>query len=371
MSSIRFSHVSKTFLSGSEAVKNFNLEMEDGEFVVLFGPSGCGKSTLLRLVAGLETISSGELYFGDRLVNDLDPGKRNVAMVFQNYALFPNLSVADNIGFALKIKKEPKAEIRRKVEEIAKTLDITELLDRKAKKLSGGQSQRIAIGRALVSDPDIFLLDEPLSNLDMAMRNELRKEIARLQKELGITTIYVTHDQTEAMTLADRIVVMNEGEIQQVDSPQNLIMKPANLFVARFFGGTSMNIFSAVYRENGSEPLLETGSFALRLPDWKAKILSLEGYDGKNVSAAIRSSDIYSGDDIPEDKTGVQLVNAEVDSIDVLGAEENLHFSCGESGFFARSRVRADIKVSDEIQFGFDTEYIHVFDAESGLSITH
>lgn len=372
MASIQFSHISKVFMSGTEAVKNFNLDIEDGEFVVIVGSSGCGKSTVLRMVAGLEEITSGELRIDGKVVNELDPKKRNIAMVFQNYALFPNLTVEENMEFALKMQRIPKKERREKVAAMAQTLGITELLKHKAKGLSGGQCQRIAIGRALVCQPRVFLMDEPLSNLDTAMRNELRSEIARLQKDLGVTTLYVTHDQTEAMTLGSRVVVMDAGEIKQVDTPQNIYSRPQNLFVARFVGGASMNLFSAQCVLHQGAPALQTGGCIIPLPDWKGSVLKDRGYVEKTVVAGIRAEDLYpvcEGTTIPD--VALAPADARVTAIDILGAEKKLYLSVGDAELTARARTYAPVEVGQSLTLQLAVDQIHIFDSESGLAIAH
>lgn len=372
MANIQFSHISKTFLSGAEAVKNFNLEAEDGEFLVLVGPSGCGKSTVLRMVAGLEEITAGELRFDGEIVNEMEPKKRNVAMVFQNYALFPNLTVEANMEFALKMQRVPKKERQAKVAEMAKTLGVEEILKKKAKGLSGGQCQRIAIGRALVCKPRVFLMDEPLSNLDAAMRTELRAEIAQLQESTGVTTLYVTHDQTEAMTLGDRVVVMDQGEIKQVDTPQNIYSRPQNLFVARFVGGTAMNLVPAVCTADGGRTALEIDGNLLPLPEWKGEALRERGYVGKQVIAGIRVEDIYpecEGTAFPE--LEFAQMDAKVAAIDVLGAEKKLHFAVGDSELAAMARTYAPVGVGDTVRLRIAAGQIHVFDEETELAVVH
>lgn len=372
MAKIQFSQISKTFMSGTDAVKNFNLEVEDGEFVVLVGASGCGKSTILRMVAGLEEITTGELRFDEKIVNEMAPKKRNVAMVFQNYALFPNLTVEENMAFALKMQRVPKKERQEKVLAMAKILGVEDILKRKAKKLSGGQCQRIAIGRALVCNPSVFLMDEPLSNLDAKMRTELRTEIAELQKRLKVTTLYVTHDQTEAMTLADRVVVMNEGEIQQVDTPQNLYNKPQNTFVARFIGSSSMNFLEAKCMEYQGGIALETPDVVVPLPEWKGKVLEEKGYLGKKVILAIRSEDIYpecEGTAVPE--VALQSLKAQVTAIDVMGAEKRLHFEINGSDFSTMARTYAPVEVGDVVRLQLSVNQIHVYDIETELAVVH
>ncbi len=253
MASLSLQHINKTYPNGFEAVKDFNLEFEDKEFIIFVGPSGCGKSTTLRMIAGLEEITSGTLKIGDRVVNDVEPKDRDIAMVFQNYALYPHMTVYDNMAFGLKLRKVPKDQIDKMVKEAAKILDLEKLLDRKPKALSGGQRQRVAMGRAIVRDPKVFLMDEPLSNLDAKLRVQMRIEISKLHQRLGATIIYVTHDQTEAMTLGTRIVVMKDGVVQQVDSPQNLYNNPCNLFVAGFIGSPQMNFLDATVKVSGNE----------------------------------------------------------------------------------------------------------------------
>ena len=260
MASLSLKHICKKYPGGVLAVSDFNLEIKDKEFVIMVGPSGCGKSTTLRMIAGLEEITSGELYIGDRLVNDVAPKDRDIAMVFQNYALYPHMTVFDNMAFGLKLRKTPKEEIKRRVEEAARILDIEHLLDRKPKALSGGQRQRVALGRAIVREPKVFLLDEPLSNLDAKLRAQMRTELSKLHQKLGTTFIYVTHDQTEAMTMADRIVVMKDGVIQQVDTPQHLYDLPCNMFVAGFIGSPQMNFIESVVVKKGDTYYVEFGS---------------------------------------------------------------------------------------------------------------
>ena len=372
MAKIQFSHMSKTFLSGTEAVSNFNLEVEDGEFVVIVGSSGCGKSTVLRMVAGLEEITAGELRIDGEVVNDLSPKKRNVAMVFQNYALFPNLTVEGNMEFALKMQKVPKKIRQEKVAEMAKVLGVDDLLKRKAKRLSGGQCQRIAIGRALVCEPKVFLMDEPLSNLDTAMRTELRMEIAELQKRLGVTTLYVTHDQTEAMTLGDRVVVMDHGEIQQVDTPQNIYNKPQNTFVARFVGGSTMNLFEAECVMYQGMPAIQVEEMVIPLPEWKGKAVEERGYIGKKVIVGIRAEDVYpvcEGTAIPD--VELRSVQSEIKSVDVMGAEKKLHFTLSGTDFTAMARTYAPVETGDMVELKIAVKQLHLFDAETKLAIVH
>jgi multiple sugar transport system ATP-binding protein len=372
MAKIQFSHISKTFLSGTEAVKNFNLEVEDGEFLVIVGSSGSGKSTILRMVAGLDEITTGELKIDGKVVNDLDPKHRNIAMVFQNYALFPNMTVEANMEFALKMQRVPKKERRKKVEEMAKVLKVDDILKRKAKGLSGGQCQRIAIGRALVCEPKVFLMDEPLSNLDASMRTELREEIAELQKRLGVTTLYVTHDQTEAMTLGNRVVVMDKGEIQQVDTPQNIYCKPQNTFVSRFVGGNTMNLFRAKCQEQLGKVVLVVGEHTIDIPEWKGQALKEREYVGKEVIVGIRAEDIYpdcEGTVVPD--TLLSMFKAKVEAVDVLGAEKKLHLRLGEEEISAMARTYASIEIGEQISLRLDVNQMHIFDAETELAVLH
>ena len=288
MASLSLKNVTKKYPNGFVAVKEFNLEIADKEFIIFVGPSGCGKSTTLRMIAGLEDISSGELYIDDKLVNDVEPKDRDIAMVFQNYALYPHMSVYDNMAFGLKLRKTPKDEIDKKVHDAAKILDLEHLLDRKPKALSGGQRQRVAMGRAIVRSPKVFLMDEPLSNLDAKLRGQMRVEISKLHQRLETTIIYVTHDQTEAMTLGTRIVVMKDGIIQQVDNPQNLYDKPCNKFVAGFIGAPQMNMIDAAVGKDGSDDNLKLRRTHGCTSEGKAKKLEEAGYMGKVVTLGIR-----------------------------------------------------------------------------------
>ncbi len=372
MANIQFSHISKTFDGKKDVVKNFNLEAEDGEFIVIVGPSGCGKSTVLRMVAGLEEITAGELLFDGAVVNNSEPSKRNVAMVFQNYALFPNMTVEENIGFALKMKRMPRKEREERVAQMAKILGLEDILKRKARKLSGGQCQRIAIGRALVCEPNVFLLDEPLSNLDAAMRMELRTEIAQLQRKLGVTTLYVTHDQTEAMTLGDRIVVMDQGEIQQVDTAQNIYCKPQNLFVAKFVGASTMNLFPGECVRSGNRIVVRVAEHDIELPEWKSRVLEDQGYVGKQVILGLRSEDIYpvcEGTVVPEGD--FLSLDVAITAIDVVGAEKKLHFEMADAEMIAMARTYAAVSIGDTITMKLAIPQIHLFDPETQLAIVH
>ena len=365
MASLSLKNICKVYPNGFEAVKNFNLEIADKEFIIFVGPSGCGKSTTLRMIAGLEDISSGELKIGDRVVNDVEPKDRDIAMVFQNYALYPHMTVYDNMAFGLKLRKVPKDEIDKMVKEAAKILDLTQLLDRKPKALSGGQRQRVAMGRAIVRNPKVFLMDEPLSNLDA----KLRVEIAKLHQRLGTTIIYVTHDQTEAMTLGTRIVVMKDGVIQQVDTPQNLYEKPQNLFVAGFMGSPQMNFLDAVVRINGTAVTLEVAGQSIPLPPAKAKKLIDGGYNGKTVVMGIRPEDVYDSEMFIE--TAKCVFSSTIKVYELLGAEVFLYFDLGEFPMTARVDPRSNARPGDTVRFAFDVEKIHVFDKETEQVITN
>ena len=369
MASLSLKNICKVYPNGFEAVKNFNLEIADKEFIIFVGPSGCGKSTTLRMIAGLEDISSGELKIGDRVVNDVEPKDRDIAMVFQNYALYPHMSVYDNMAFGLKLRKVPKDEIDKSVHEAAKILDIEHLLDRKPKALSGGQRQRVAMGRAIVRSPKVFLMDEPLSNLDAKLRVQMRVEISKLHQRLQTTIIYVTHDQTEAMTLGTRIVVMKDGVIQQVDTPQNLYEKPQNLFVAGFMGSPQMNFLDAVVRINGTAVTLEVAGQSIPLPPAKAKKLIDGGYNGKTVVMGIRPEDVYDSEMFIE--TAKCVFSSTIKVYELLGAEVFLYFDLGEFPMTARVDPRSNARPGDTVRFAFDVEKIHVFDKETEQVITN
>jgi len=369
MASLSLKNVCKVYPNGFEAVKNFNLEIADQEFIIFVGPSGCGKSTTLRMIAGLEDISSGELKIGDRVVNDVEPKDRDIAMVFQNYALYPHMSVYDNMAFGLKLRKVPKDQIDKMVKEAAKILDLTPLLDRKPKALSGGQRQRVAMGRAIVRNPKVFLMDEPLSNLDAKLRVQMRIEIAKLHQKLGTTIIYVTHDQTEAMTLGTRIVVMKDGVIQQVDTPQNLYDKPQNLFVAGFMGSPQMNFLDATVKVNGDVACLEIAGKSIELTPDKSKKIIDGNYDGKTVVFGIRPEDVYdSGDILTNAKTTFEST---VRVYELLGAEVFLYLDVDVFPVTARVDPRTTARPGDVIKFAFDVEKIHVFDKETQQVITN
>ena len=369
MASLSLKGICKKYPNGFEAVKDFNLEIEDKEFIIFVGPSGCGKSTTLRMIAGLEDITAGELMIGDRVVNDIEPKDRDIAMVFQNYALYPHMTVYDNMAFGLKLRKVPKDEIDKMVKEAAKILDLTPLLDRKPKALSGGQRQRVAMGRAIVRNPKVFLMDEPLSNLDAKLRVQMRIEIAKLHQRLGTTIIYVTHDQTEAMTLGTRIVVMKDGVIQQVDTPQNLYDKPQNLFVAGFMGSPQMNFLDATVEVNGDEASLMVAGHAIPLPPAKSKKLIEGGYAGKTVTFGIRPENVDDSEMFIE--TAKCVFESTVKVYELLGAEVYLYFDLEEFPITARVDPRTTARPGDTIKFAFDVEKIHVFDKETEQIITN
>ena len=369
MASLSLKNVTKKYPNGFVAVHDFNLEIADKEFIIFVGPSGCGKSTTLRMIAGLEDISSGELYIDGKLMNDVEPKDRDIAMVFQNYALYPHMSVYDNMAFGLKLRKVPKDEIDKMVKEAAKILDLTPLLDRKPKALSGGQRQRVAMGRAIVRNPKVFLMDEPLSNLDAKLRVQMRVEISKLHQRLGTTIIYVTHDQTEAMTLGTRIVVMKDGVIQQVDTPQNLYEKPQNLFVAGFMGSPQMNFLDAVVEVNGSNASLKVAGKSIPLPPAKSKKLIDGGYNGKTVTFGIRPEDIYDSQMFIESAKCV--FESTIRVYELLGAEVFLYFDLAEFPITARVDPRTTSRPGDHVKFAFDVEKIHVFDKETEQIITN
>ena len=370
MASLSLKHINKVYPNGFEAVKDFNLEIEDKEFIIFVGPSGCGKSTTLRMIAGLEEISSGELKIGDKIVNDVEPKDRDIAMVFQNYALYPHMTVYDNMAFGLKLRKVPKDQIDKMVREAAKILDLEPLLDRKPKALSGGQRQRVAMGRAIVRDPKVFLMDEPLSNLDAKLRGQMRIEISKLHQRLGTTIIYVTHDQTEAMTLGTRIVVMNAGIVQQVDTPQTLYDYPCNLFVAGFIGSPQMNFIDATCKVKGDKVCLVAGPSEIELPPAKGKKLIEGGYDGKTVVLGIRPEDVHDEQMFIEASPNT-VIEATIRVYEMLGAEVYLYFDYEGSNMTARVDPRTTARTGDTVKFALDAEKIHVFDKETELTITN
>ncbi len=370
MASLSLKGIEKVYPNGFQAVKDFNLEIEDEEFIIFVGPSGCGKSTTLRMIAGLEDISSGTFQIDGKTMNDVEPKDRDIAMVFQNYALYPHKSVYENMAFGLKMKKVPKKEIDAKVREAAKVLDLEKLLDRKPKALSGGQRQRVAMGRAIVRNPKVFLMDEPLSNLDAKLRVQMRLEISKLHEKLKSTIIYVTHDQTEAMTLGTRIVVMKDGVVQQVDTPQNLYNKPSNMFVAGFIGSPQMNFLDAVVSTKGDEVTLKIGDYDIKLPTSK-KAPFLDGkYDGKTVVMGIRPEDVHDSQAFISSSRD-SVIAANIKAYELLGAEVFLYFGFAGSDMTARVNPRTTLKSGDEAIFALDLEKIHVFDKDTGLAIVN
>lgn len=369
MADLQLKHIYKRYAGGVTAVSDFCLDIEDKEFIILVGPSGCGKSTTLRMVAGLEEISEGELYIGGRLVNDVAPKDRDIAMVFQNYALYPHMTVFENMAFALKLRKTPKDEIKKRVTEAAKILDIEHLLDRKPKALSGGQRQRVAMGRAIVRSPKVFLMDEPLSNLDAKLRVQMRTEIKKLHNKLQTTFIYVTHDQTEAMTMGTRIVVMKDGIVQQVDSPSNLYSKPDNIFVAGFIGSPQMNFVDAKLSKEGDSVYASFGNDKIKIPEGKVTP-ELEGYIGKEVVLGIRPEDLHD-DEAFISMNPDSVASAFVEVTEMMGAETYLYLEVAGKQFTARVNQRSTAQINDTIKIAFDTNKIHIFDKETELAIIH
>ncbi|MGH4051809.1 MAG: ABC transporter ATP-binding protein [Clostridium sp.] len=368
MSSLSLRHIYKVYDGNVTAVKDFNLEIEDKEFIVFVGPSGCGKSTTLRMIAGLEEITQGEVYIGDKVVNDVAPKDRDIAMVFQNYALYPHMTVYDNMAFGLKLRKMPKDQIKQKVTDVAKVLDIEHLLDRKPKALSGGQRQRVALGRAIVRNPKVFLMDEPLSNLDAKLRVQMRTEISKLHHKLQTTFIYVTHDQTEAMTMGTRIVVMKDGLAQQVDTPNNIYEHPVNMFVAGFIGSPQMNFMDAKVLEEKGEVVLSFDGETIILPKDKAQILKDGSYIGKDVVMGIRPEDIDDGVDFIEEHKDA-TINAIVEVMEHMGAETNIYMSKGTTSVVARVNGSSKAVVGDTIKIALNSSKIHVFDKETEVTV--
>ena len=372
MASVSLKNITKQYPNGVVAVRDFDLEIADKEFIIFVGPSGCGKSTTLRMIAGLEEITQGELYIDDKLVNDVEPKDRDIAMVFQNYALYPHMSVYDNMAFGLKLRKVPKDQINKVVHEAAKILDIEHLLDRKPKALSGGQRQRVAMGRAIVRKPKVFLMDEPLSNLDAKLRVQMRIEISKLHQRLQTTFIYVTHDQTEAMTLGTRIVVMKDGLVQQVDSPQNLYDRPQNLFVAGFMGSPQMNFADATVVKKGSDVFIEFGNNrSLKLPEGKAKKVVDGGYVDKEVIIGIRPEDLHDEEMFINNYPDA-VIDATVRVYELLGAEVFLYFSIDDTlDITARVNPRTTARPDDVVKIAFDMSKVHVFDKDTEQVITN
>lgn len=367
MASLKLENVNKVYSNGFHAVKDFNLDIEDKEFIIFVGPSGCGKSTTLRMIAGLEEVSGGKINIDDRLVNNVEPKDRDIAMVFQNYALYPHMTVFENMAFGLKLRKLPKEEINEKVLEAAKILDLETLLDRKPAALSGGQRQRVAMGRAIVRNPKVFLMDEPLSNLDAKLRVQMRTEISKLHQRLGNTIIYVTHDQTEAMTLGTRIVVMKDGIVQQVDTPKNLYNKPDNLFVASFIGSPQMNFIVCEVIEAHGEIYLVFDNNVIHLNDNKGSLVKDQGYVGKKIMMGIRPEDIH---DVEFSlKTYKDKIKAVVQVYELVGAEVYLYFKCNLTNMVARVNSNTNAKVNEEVELYIDYDAIHLFDIETEQAI--
>jgi multiple sugar transport system ATP-binding protein len=381
MATVSLEKVNKVYPNGFHAVTDLSLDIDDGEFMVLVGPSGCGKTTALRMVAGLEDITAGILRIGGREVNDVTPKDRDIAMVFQNYALYPHMTVAENIGFALKLRKLPKDQIAAKVRQTAEILGLTEWLDRKPGQLSGGQRQRVAMGRAIVREPSVFLMDEPLSNLDAKLRVQMRAEVQRIQRRIGVATIYVTHDQIEAMTMGDRVAVMRSGELQQSDTPQVLYDHPDNIFVAAFIGSPAMNLYDAALAENGRTVRL--GSQELPLPESKiAAHPGLARYDGKDIVLGMRPEHLPAAGN---GRTG-PVLTADVDLVEALGSELVVHFTLDANRVRAEGATEEDtteksgagvarvdpktpVKAGERISFAVDTGGLQFFDTESGKAI--
>jgi len=384
MATVVLDNVNKVYENGFHAIHDLDLDIADGEFLVLVGPSGCGKSTALRMIAGLESISDGEMRIGDRVVNDVEPKDRDIAMVFQNYALYPHMTVYDNIGFALKLSKVPKDEIDSRVRKAASILELEPYLDRKPGQLSGGQRQRVAMGRAIVRQPSAFLMDEPLSNLDAKLRVQMRAEIARLQRDLGVTTFYVTHDQVEAMTMGDRVAVIKDGYLQQVDTPQNLYDRPKNVFVGAFIGSPSMNLYDGELSVTDGGGTLQLGSQSVDLGgELFAARPGLRGYDGQHVIVGIRPEN-FEDASVATDSPENRRITGTVRLVESLGSELMVHFSIdaktvnsgdpdapevseieGAANAVARFSPRSKVHPDDVIDIAVAVEHLHMFDAKS------
>ncbi len=375
MASLSFKHIYKKYPGGVTAVSDFCLEVKDKEFIILVGPSGCGKTTTLRMIAGLEEITEGELHIGDTLVNDIAPKDRDIAMVFQNYALYPHMTVFDNMAFGLKLRKTPKEEIKRRVEEAARILDITHLLERRPKALSGGQKQRVALGRAIVREPKVFLLDEPLSNLDAKLRAQMRTELTKIHQKLGTTFVYVTHDQVEAMTMATRIVVMKDGLIQQVATPQNLYDLPVNVFVAGFIGTPQMNFINCNIEKKGEDLYFTFGTNSLKLPPEKANNPALKDYIGKEVILGVRPECLHDEPRYLEAMPD-SIIEANVDVTELMGAEIYLYLTTSgaddeEQQLIARVSPRSEARAGDKVKIAVELPRVHVFDKDTERCIIH
>ena len=370
MAGVRLERLEKTYPNGFKAVHGIDLNIKDGEFMVFVGPSGCAKSTTLRMVAGLEEITGGKIYIGERIVNDIEPKDRDIAMVFQNYALYPHMTVYKNMAWVLKLKKTPKREIDRRVRKAAEILGLTSMLSRKPKQLSGGQMQRVAVGRAIVRSPKVFLFDEPLSNLDAKLRVQMRVEISKLHKKLKNTMIYVTHDQVEAMTMGDRICVMELGRIKQVDTPTNLYNYPANTFVAGFIGSPSMNLIEAGLTFENGTCYADTQNMHLRLPDEIGR--KVKAYDGKEVFLGIRPEHITSKMVNKVNKEASDnFFKAEVLVVENMGNEVFIYFSIDNNQYIARSDPSIQIRPGDAHEMWFDTQHVHIFDRKTTQNLIY
>lgn len=364
MASITLKNIEKTYDGDKTVIKDLNLEIKDKEFIILVGPSGCGKSTTLRMIAGLEDITAGDLYIGDERVNDVAPKDRDIAMVFQSYALYPHMTVYKNMAFALELRKVNKKEIDRKVREVAKILEIEDYLNRKPRALSGGQRQRVALGRAMVRDPAVFLLDEPLSNLDAKLRTEMRSQITRLHNDLQATFVYVTHDQAEAMTMADRIVVMKDGFIQQVDTPTNLYDHPCNMFVAGFIGTPRMNFIDALINEKEGKLYADFDKYSILLPDRMQADDKLKSYKGKTVVFGIRPENLHANDKYLDEQCS-NKVDIHVEIAEMMGSEIYLYSSIGDVDIIANVPSNKNVKSNSDISVYLDRNRIHLFDKET------
>jgi len=360
MATLKLKDINKVYPNGVQAVFDFNLDIKDKEFIVFVGPSGCGKSTTLRMIAGLEEITSGELFIDDEMVNDKAPKDRNIAMVFQSYALYPHMTVFDNMAFGLKLRKMPKDVIKEKVERAGEILGLTPYLNRKPKALSGGQRQRVALGRAIVRDAKVFLLDEPLSNLDAKLRVQMRGELIKLHNTLATTMIYVTHDQIEAMTMATRIVVMKDGYIMQVGSPKDIYDNPENMFVAGFIGTPPMNFIHGVV---GKNQVFKAGKQTIKIPDDKFEIVKQNKLVGKPIVLGIRPEDIHD-DEIVMNAYPEAILQFEVDVAELLGSETNIYTHVNEDNICAVINARADVRIGDKLKLGFDMNKVHFFNPE-------
>ena len=361
MSNIKLEHIYKDYIEGNHVVRDFNLEIKDGEFIVLVGPSGCGKSTTLRMIAGLEDITSGQLYFEDKLMNDVHPKDRDIAMVFQNYALYPHMSVAENMGFGLKMQNKSQDDINSTVKRTAEIIGLSDYLDRLPKELSGGQRQRVALGRAISRNPKVFLMDEPLSNLDAKLRVQTRSEISNISKEFGNTTIYVTHDQVEAMTMADRIVLMRDGVIQQVSTPKDIYLYPNNIFVAGFMGSPAMNFIPATLTEEG----LKTSQGIIKLNDTILTQLAFKGYMDREIIFGIRPENIVLAGDLSEANERYVPFTTKVRLAEMLGSETLIHFTIDEKNIIAKINTLDEFARNQDLTLAFDLEFANFFDKDS------